>query len=435
MDSSDTPILPALQVIVERLKVCNELNLENITFVCVQHFLFTTVDLIKSLIMLGAKPSNIHIMGKIYSTCPKVVEQLIKIGVVYYPSSHPQKFGHFNYYFNKDIISMWEGVSVALANTQSNTIIVLDDGGKCITNIPRTLSDNYKVFAVEQTSSGVAQIKKNNKATLPVVNVAYSAAKQLLESPMIAKAVVKKLDQFLSVYDTHLICGVAGLGVIGRAVAQKLLSLNHRVIVYDKLEGKYNSLNSVERVNSPQLLFQQADYIFGCAGEDISISLDVNKLQGIKNLISCSSQDIEFQSILKIIQDNPPNNVSNVLDNVDYTLNNGTIKIFRGGYPINLDNSGESVPALEIQLTRGLLLGGIVQAIAQLIQEPKQKFKQYMLLPKIQKLVVQCLIDSQPNHAFDDLLVTNFLEEEWIKNNSSGEYVDNVIVSKYLVTE
>ncbi len=426
MDSSNTPILPTLQVIVERLKVRNELNLENVTFVCVQHFLFTTVDLIKSLIMLGARPSNIHIMGKIYSTCPKVVEQLIKIGVVYYPSSHPQKFGHFNYYFNKDIINMWADVSVAINRTQSNTIIVLDDGGKCITNIPKILSDNYKVFAVEQTSSGVTNIRKNN-ATIPVINTAFSAAKQQLESPMIARAVVKKLDKFLSLYTGTLSCGVVGLGVIGRAVVEKLLELNHEVVVYDNLEERYDFIKNVKIVNSTQLLFEEAEYIFGCTGEDISISLDITKMNGIKNLISCSSQDIEFQSILKIIQDTSVNSSLNILDNIDFPLINGNVKIFRGGYPINLDNSGESVPASEIQLTRGLLLGGIVQALFQLLQEPNQQPKQYMLHPRIQKLIVQVLIENDPS-KFHEPLAKNFLDEEWIKNNSSGEYITSEIL-------
>ncbi|OZG32515.1 NAD(P)-dependent oxidoreductase [Rickettsia endosymbiont of Culicoides newsteadi] len=412
-------ILPVLQTIVDRLKVCKDINLTDVTFVCIQHLLFTTIDLIKSLIMLGAKPSNIHIMGKIYSTCPEVVEQIIKLGVIHYHCTQPQQLGNFNDCFNKDIANMWNKVSNTLINTKSNNIIILDDGSKCITNIPKSLSDNYTVFAVEQTSSGIAHIKKTN-ITVPVVNVAFSAAKQLLESPMIARAVEIKLDKFLSLRSSGLTSGVVGLGVIGRAVVQKLLSFNHKVIVYDKIKEKCNFINSVKVANSTQLLFQEADYIFGCTGEDISISININEIQGIKNLISCSSQDIEFQSLLKIIQNNYPNMISDVLSNLCLPLDNGIIKIYRGGYPINLDNSGESVPAQDIQLTRGLLLGGIIQAIFQLIQEPKLESKQYMLDPKIQKLIVQELMINRLSQISDESLVMNFLDEEWIKNNSIG---------------
>lgn len=424
MNNQKIQILPTLQIIIDKLKIGKELDLRNVTFVCVQHLLFTTVDLINALIILGAKPSNIHITGKIYSTCPEVVEQIIKMGVIYYHNTQPKQLGRFNDYFNQDMINMWDKVSLSLHNTKSDTIIILDDGSKSIANIPKSLTEHYKVFAVEQTSSGIALIKRNN-VVIPVVNVAFSAAKQLLESPMIAKAVVTKLDKFLSLHTNDcFICGVAGLGVIGRAVVQKLLSLNHKVLVYDRFEEKYDRISSVKIVASTQLLFQEADYIFGCTGEDITISLDINKIQGIKNLISCSSQDIEFLSLLKIIQTNSHDNF-NVLSNINYTLNNGIIKIFRGGYPINLDNSGESVPAKDIQLTRGLLLAGIIQALFHLLQDPKPEAKQYMLHPKIQKLIVEILIENNTSSIFKGSLVSNFLNEEWIKNNSSGEYVSS----------
>lgn len=51
---------PTLQAIIEKVKTYQRLNLENVTFICVQHLVFTTVDLIQSLIILGAKQKNIH---------------------------------------------------------------------------------------------------------------------------------------------------------------------------------------------------------------------------------------------------------------------------------------------------------------------------------------------------------------------------------------
>lgn len=299
MKNSDTNILLTLQNIVDRLQDCKNLNLENVTFVCVQHLLFTTVDLIQALIMLGAKSSNIHIMGKIYSTCLKVVEQLTEIGVIYYPSTVPQQLGCFNSYFNNDIINMWNNIVNTIVDTKTTTIIILDDGSKCVTNIPEVLINNYRVFAVEQTSSGIAHIKKNN-SILPVINVAYSAAKQILESPMIAKAVIKKLDRVLSLNIRDLTCGVVGLGAIGQAIIEKLLSLNCQVIVYDRFEVKYPIMKNVKVANSIQSLFEESGYIFGCTGEDITTDLDINKIQGTKSLISCSSQDVEFQFLLQI---------------------------------------------------------------------------------------------------------------------------------------
>ena len=153
-------ILPTIQNIIDKLTGCKNVDLQNITFVCVQHLLFTTIDIIKALIILGAKPNNIHIKGKIYSTCPEVIKQLKEIGVIHHPSTEPKELGCFNSYFNNDIINMWNNVALSMIDTKSDTIIILDDGSKCVTNIPDALVSNYRVFAVEQTSSGIADIKK-----------------------------------------------------------------------------------------------------------------------------------------------------------------------------------------------------------------------------------------------------------------------------------
>ncbi len=430
-------MLPILQIIVDKIKATSTLDFKNVTFVCIQHLLFTTVDIIESLLLLNAKPSNIHIMGKIYSSCPEVVSQLIDMKVQYYPSSSPLQIGCFSDYFTADIINMWDIISANMINTSSDTIIVLDDGGKAIANFPKALSERYKVCVVEQTSSGVSHITKNNIA-LPMVNVAYSAAKQLLESPMIAKAVITKLSKFLPLHITNsTICGVVGLGVIGQAVSQLLLSLGHIVIVYDKLVKKHNLLNSIKFVEDKQVLFQEAEYIFGCTGEDITTSLDLSKIDGVKNFISCSSQDIEFCSLLKIIQAHSYQ-VTNVLETIEYSLQQhklgrGLIRIYKGGYPINLDNTGESVPAKDIQLTRALLFGGMIQAILQLLSNPTPK--QYMLNPVLQKLIVQELINNQELGETLSIstnpLIPNFQDESWIKNNSRGEYVKNDTITDF----
>lgn len=406
MSNLNTPILATLQNIIDKLNGCKNLDLKSVNFVCVQHLLFTTIDLIKSLIRLGAKPHNIHIMGKIYSNCPMVIAQLIEMGVNYYPSTKPLQFGYFDYYFNEDIANMWANVAATITNVKSDKIIILDDGSKCATSIPKLLSDNYKVFAIEQTSSGVANIIKKNTA-LPFINVAYAAAKQILEPPMIAQAVIQKLDRILPLQSHSLVCGVVGIGAIGRAVARKLLSLNHEVIIYDRCDSNYNLMKGkIKTANNILSLFQKCEYIFGCTGEDITLSLDINKIQETKHLISCSSQDIEFQSLLHIIQDNSSSSSSssscttNVLDDIEYSTDRATFNIFRGGYPVNFDNSGKSVPANDIQLTRGLLLGGIVQAVFHLVQGINQKPQQYMLHPKIQKLIVKDLLHKSKIQIF-----------------------------------
>lgn len=424
-------ILPTLQAIIEKAKTYPKLILENVTFICVQHLVFTTVDLIQSLIILGAKPKNIHVMGKFYSTCPKVEEQLIQMGVVYHPSSCLQQIGYFKDYFNHDIKDMWDRIST---NIETSHIIVLDDGSQCIVNIPKYLSKNHKIYTVEQTSSGIAQINNSN-ISFNLVNVAYSCAKQFIESPMIAKVVITKLKRLLPLNSNNLVYGIVGLGVIGSSILQELLDTGQKIIVYDKEIEKGHLIGGIKVANNIQLLFQKADYILGCTGTDITIALDLYKLYGTKYLISCSSQDVEFNSLLKVIHKNLAYKSLNVLEDIKYRIKGGFIKILKGGYPINFDNSGKSVSAENIQLTRGLLLGGIIQATSHLIEEYTLEPIEYMLHPKIQKLVIQTLISTlKQNISINNMLLSSinsiedFLNEELLKKHSKGQYINNSII-------
>jgi len=63
-----------------------------------------------------------------------------------------------------------------------------------------------------------------------------------------------------------------------------------------------------------------------------------------KTLISCSSEDKEFLSLLRVIN-NTSLNVFDPLDDIEYISEFGAkIHLLRGGFPVNFDNSGESVP-------------------------------------------------------------------------------------------
>lgn len=424
-------VLPTLQAIIEKVHTYHHFNLEKVTFVCVQHLVFTTVDLIQSLIILGAKPKNIHIMGKFYSTCSEVEEQIIQMGVVYHASSYPKQLGCFKDYFNYDVKNMWDKISI---NLDTPYIIVLDDGGHCIMNIPNYLSNNYKIYTIEQTSSGIAQVKNN---IFNLINVAYSCTKQFLESPMIAKVVIEKLKKLLPLNSKNIVYGIVGFGVIGSSIIQELLSTNQRIVVYDKNINKIPLLDSIETTNDIQLLFQKANFIFGCTGTDITTSLDLDKLSGIKHLISCSSQDTEFNSLLKYIKKNYPYRNLNTVGEIECPIKEGYIKILKGGYPINFDNSGKSVPSKYIQLTRGLLLGGVIQAAAQLIKENYNFVPQIQMLhPKIQQLVVQTLISNlKETIDINSILlpyvnsIKIFLHEGFLKENSRGQYTDNNIIN------
>lgn len=62
--------------------------------------------------------------------------------------------------------------------------------------------------------------------------------------------------------------------------------------------------------------------------------------------------------------------------------------VLRSGFPVNFDNSLESVPSHDIQLTRGLIFGAVLQA-CDLLQQTVTAFpRNVMLDPLIQELVL-----------------------------------------------
>ncbi len=420
--------LPVLDCISEVFPLKEILSFDSIAFVCVQHLLFTTVNLVESLIKLGACSDNIHIMGKSYSSCPQVVDQLMASGCHCYSNSPQEKLGDFRTCFIQDIEKMWQAVYNDLQHKKIKLLVILDDGGTCLSNVPTYIRKKYPLVGVEQTTTGLTDICMH-QLFFPVVEVASSAAKQLIESPMIGEAVVKKLSTILPMSQRSLVCGVVGLGVIGTVVTQKLLSLNHKVIAYDRNPEKGQNLGKALRTDDIKTIFDGTEYIFGCAGEDITKNLDITVINNNKTFISCSSQDKEFLTLLKIFAEKNCKYHS-VLDHLECSLNGQTVKVYRGGFPINLDNSGESVKAADIQLTRGLLLGGILQGIVYALHYPKKKNIRYMLHPAIQSFVVAHWRHYGSTFLFSPDLLEAFQDWPWIKSQSRGINQENELIGQ-----
>ena len=421
--------LPVLEAMIEALPIKELPNLQKVAFVCVQHLLYTTINLMESFVRLGVRPDNIHIMGKSYSSCPEVAERLKSNGYHYHLNTQQQKLGQFADYFYQDINHMWEKAYQDLQQKDIDLILILDDGGLCLTTVPDYISKTYPLVGVEQTTSGLSNLLLR-ELDFPIVEVASSAAKQLVEPPMIAEAVIQKLEAILPVYEKNLPCAVVGMGSIGRAITQKLLSLNHKVMIYDKDFEKVKAFKGAIPFTNIESLLYEADYIFGCSGKDITQNLDMRSLNTNKTFISCSSQDKEFLTLLNIFeQNNLP--CLDALDHLECELNNQSIKIFRGGFPINLDNSGESVAALDIQLTRGLLLGGVLQSIL----NPTQKKVCYMLHPALQSFVVSHWRSYGSTFLFAPHFLELFQNLSWIEEKSRGTYEKNAFLEKIFYYE
>jgi hypothetical protein len=359
LHNSSFPKLPLLEDIHATF-FSQQQPLRNTVLVCVQHLLETTGSLFEKLIELGLEPKNTFILGKIYSTNDSVVCRLRKIGFTVMAPTRPALLGDCESYLTQDCHQLWQTAAKSLLKSRPEQVIVLDDGGHLLACTPLSVSRQFPVRGVEQTMGGLV-MQEAGRIQMPVVQVATSDAKKLIEPRMIQEAIFRRIkDLDWGVFGR--VPGVVGVGSIGTAVLKGLLNRHPRICVFDKQEKPTANSPTVTVCSSIKDLFEQSSVIFGCTGRDILAHEKWwTDLRGHRELVSCSSHDVEFRTILRSVPTAPARN-SGIFGDVEIFTKAGQVRIKHGGFPINFDGSPESVPPDDIQLTRGLLLGGIVQA-------------------------------------------------------------------------
>jgi len=413
--------LPLLDRIASQLPR-PQASLNGIMLVCVQHLLETTGSLIQALLSLGLNPRNIHILGKSYSSNSGVEDRLRGLGVNVVQTGRQQHWGEYSTQLTGDVSRLWNRVAERIEAQRPHALIVLDDGGFCIKGMPPWLLDLPRV-GIEQTMSGLSLL--DVPLRFPVIDVASSVAKQWIEPPMISEAVLARLQSY-RLSDSPI--GVVGFGNIGKAMTQTLGRIQSPIFVFDESTGPERESGKTVFCNSLEELYSKSATIFGCTGKDTLAGKDWwRKLIGEKVLVSCSSQDLEFRSVLLSLNDGNHEIVSphQLTSEVTVPLAQGELRILRGGFPVNFDGSRESVPAADIQMTRGLLLGAILQAVS-LIENGHTKPQRTMLLPELQRLVVSEWIQIRASRrtCFESWLLDKFLRDdlEWVAANSGGAH-------------
>lgn len=431
--------LPVIESIIQALQSKQIENLECTVFVCVQHLLYTSINIFEALIRLGANPRNIFLLGKQYSTCTNVVNEATSLGIQVQPLTPLTLLGEYESVFIQDLRCMWEKVRQHVKSPmyRINTLVVLDDGGRCLHSIPTDLPKNIYIIGVEQTTAGIVHLNDLN-FKYNYIDVATSVAKTL-EADMVANVIFEKMTKQLPTFERNVTCGVVGLGSIGMAVARKLASLVDYLYLYDCNPEKFLTItkNDTDLVLSKQKiewttdlkkLIENSSYIFGCTGFDFTQQLCMEEIiKNDKHFISCSSEDKEFLSILKYIQQRVPNGYYNPLGNIEYQFKKDiTIHIVKGGFPCNFDNSGTSVEENNIQLTRGLILVGLLQAMFSLSSYKRNGITgRIMLDPNVQKFIVlkwKNFSCSDERKVISEEKFNNFMDLSWIISKSGGVF-------------
>jgi hypothetical protein len=179
----------------------------------------------------------------------------------------------------------------------------------------------------------------------------------------------------------------------------------------------------VRLVESVGQAYKEADLIVGCSGVDTAINSHewLESLTGDKILASCSSEDREFRTLLtqataRRAEPEAP------LSDVTLELPNARLVVLRGGFPINFDGTRESVPSHDVQLTRGLLLAGIAQAVLCETSPSPDRGGGKCLDERLQQFVVHEWFSDRPELAarYSRETVVGFSDPTWVYHNSTG---------------
>lgn len=359
--------LPVTQALLNRASAAQFQFGADTALVAVQHMLLQTVDLFDTAGAMGLNLKNIFALGKVYSNSPPVIEMLRDRGVTVIESTTPAP-GEFHSSFERDVQTLWRVTAETLAQRGIKRILVLDDDGVCITNVPRQVLHNYEICGVEQTSQGIFLFEVQ-PPPFPVISWARSAVKLQIGGPIFSQCFVEKLNtEFLygrSIQGKQL--GIIGIGSIGRALAKLALRQGIKVLFYDPAPGVHipSSLRGViKRTLSLEELMLTSDYVAGCSGRNpFKDRWPLKHRPGIR-LFSISTGDQEFGPIINDLKTRP----DFVVDPKTCTITSdhepsGPIQIAYLGYPYTfVSRAPEAVPTKIVQLETGGLLASLIQA-------------------------------------------------------------------------
>lgn len=414
------PSLPVLESVALHWAAEDRQRLGQVWFVCCQHLLETTGSLFEVLIRLGAAPSHVFIVGKVYSTHLQTAARMRSLGINVRDGTRAASFGQFDRAIGGDVHAMWKDALAAGALEPPGRMVVLDDGGYCARTMPGNVIAARRCVVVEQTSSGMAGASGNGTWQTPVVAVATSAAKRLLEAPLVVDAVLRRLERFEH-YRSGMSVGILGLGALGCALLADLRSKGIPVCAFDSRPQAMRPATASEARASAELLIRDSGLVVGCSGERSVQAEWIPRRQTPLVLASASSSDREFADVLERWAD-AIRLVGKEQSCPDLVIprigGQCPVTLLRSGFPVNFDNSHESVPQDQIQLTRGLLLAGVLQAMRMAFRE-RPRTHTIMLDAEVQRSVVRTWLDA--GGKADPTVAQCFHDLKWVRQESGGD--------------
>jgi len=328
---------------------------------------------------------QIYVLEKPYSTVPSAYNELVQSGIeivnVKMEPSMP-----YEYAARKSVDMLWSKVIEDQKKIGFRKLLIVDDGGDLWLSIPWQTLEGVSIAGVEQTQRGMTRIQDSHLRIPPVVSVASSGIKKLVESLFIGESVVDKIQE-LKLITKEKNIGILGMGSIGTAVVKYLQKMGNTPYFYDPLFHA-NPSDSPFAKPSIDSLINESDIIIGTTGTDSLKGIAFERISGHKIFVSASSADVEFASLLKFALP-----TANPFKTRSIQVHeNFTVEMLNGGYPINFDREKNATPSEDIVLTRALMYIGAMQAF-ELIEGGVEEGNIYDLDPLSQKKLLEKWIE------------------------------------------
>ncbi|MFW6114451.1 MAG: NAD(P)-dependent oxidoreductase, partial [bacterium] len=173
-------------------------------------------------------------------------------------------------------------------------LLIVEDGGYIVPYLheacPELLS--HVIGAVEQTTKGKRNDEKISELRFPVLAVAASEAKQVLESSHVGRAVVRNVERALP---NERLAGkkscLIGYGGIGEHIAQELRNVKMDVVVWDEepLRRAAAEEAGLQVADSVTNAIADAWLVIGATGSTSVTETEINRFRHGSYLVSASS--------------------------------------------------------------------------------------------------------------------------------------------------
>jgi S-adenosylhomocysteine hydrolase len=357
---------PAIRAVIEHLGLVATQPFRDHSVLAVQHVQKSLLPLIDALVLGGADPARIAVVGKSYSTTDFARKSLSDRGVLV---DDPRRMADSTRSYEGEIAQRVSMVLGSVTGDRRHPLLILDEGGLAVRALRERDRLPQAIAAVEQTTRG-ARGSSPGDLGFPLVDVARSAAKIDVEGPLIAASMWRGITTVAHELACDLSSrrvGLIGFGTVGRNLATYVRRAGFDLVVADTDVGRLAQAEADGLATAAiDSLLASCDVILGCTGMGVVVPEQVDVLRPEALLINCASSDIEY----RLWGHRHPEAVAggvgtdaSVPWDCHFRIGRSHRLLVAGGFAVNFYNTEEPVSSFDFQITRALMLAGAVQAV------------------------------------------------------------------------